>query len=107
MDTVPLVASSHHEKIDGTGYPKGLKGDEIPLSSRIMAVADIFDALTEKRDYPKYTENETFSYEPLSLPRAISIIKDGAGEHFDKPVVEALLESLPAIMDYLKKTPER
>ncbi len=107
MDTVPLVASSHHEKIDGTGYPKGLKGDEIPLSSRIMAVADIFDALTEKRDYPKYTENETFSYEPLSLPRAISIIKDGAGEHFDKPVVEALLESLPSIMDYLKKTPER
>ena len=104
MENVPLIASSHHEKMNGTGYPKGLKGHEIPLASRIMAVADMFDALTAKRDYPKYTDAETGSYEPLPLSKVISIIKSGEGERFDKTVVEAFMECLPDIMECLKRT---
>jgi len=107
MENVPLIASSHHEKMNGTGYPKGLKGHEIPLASRIMAVADIFDALTAKRDYPKYTDTETGSYEPLPLSKVISIIKNEEGARFDKMVVDAFMECLPDIKDCLKRTSMR
>jgi putative two-component system response regulator len=96
---VPLIASSHHEKLDGTGYPRGLKKEEIPLASRIMAVADMFDALTAKRDYPKYIENETVGYDPLPISMVLSIIRNGVGERFDEKVVEAFIECLPEIMD--------
>lgn len=102
LENVPLIASSHHEKMDGTGYPNGLKDQEIPLASRIMAVADVFDALTAKRDYPKYIGHETFSYDAMPLSKVISIIKDGRGGHFDKTVVDAFLECLPDIMDHSK-----
>jgi HD-GYP domain-containing protein (c-di-GMP phosphodiesterase class II) len=100
LGNVPLIASSHHEKMDGSGYPQGLKDHEIPFASRIMAVADVFDALTAKRDYPKYIGNETFGYEPLPLSMVISIINDGRGERFDNTVVDAFLECLPDIMDH-------
>ena len=73
------MASYHHEKWDGSGYPTHIKGDEIPLSARIMAVADVFDALIAERVYKK-----GFSYE-----KAMSIITEGAGKHFDPDVVEA------------------
>lgn len=73
------MASFHHEKWDGSGYPTHIKGDEIPLSARIMAVADVFDALIAERVYKK-----GFSYE-----KAMSIITEGAGKHFDPDVVEA------------------
>jgi HD-GYP domain-containing protein (c-di-GMP phosphodiesterase class II) len=67
-----------------------------------MAVADMFDALTAKRDYPKYIDNETVSDDPLPLPMVISIIKNGGGERFDKLVVDAFLECLPDIVDRFK-----
>lgn len=73
------MASFHHEKWDGSGYPTHIKGNEIPLSARIMAVADVFDALIAERVYKK-----GFSYE-----KAMSIITEGAGKHFDPDVVEA------------------
>jgi len=98
---VPLIASSHHEKMDGAGYPHGLRGDEIPLASRIMAVADIFDALMAKRDYPKYIGDTTLSDEPLSVSTAVSAITNAAGEWFDKKVVDAFLASLPEIIEYI------
>lgn len=75
------MAYCHHEKWDGTGYPRGLKGEEIPLSARVMAVADVFDALVSKRSYK----------EPFSFEEAVEIIKDGSGKHFDPRVVEAFL----------------
>jgi HD-GYP domain-containing protein (c-di-GMP phosphodiesterase class II) len=73
------MAHYHHEKWDGTGYPTGIKGDAIPLSARIMAVADVFDALVAERIYKK----------PFTYERAMSIITEGSGKHFDPMVVDA------------------
>lgn len=67
------VAHYHHEKYDGTGYPRGLKGDAIPLEARIMAIADVYDALVSKRVY-----KEEFSFEDAN-----KIILEGMGSHFD------------------------
>ncbi len=71
----------HHEKWNGKGYPKGLAGEDIPLSARIMAVADVFDALVSKRSYK----------DPFPFEKAMEIIRDGAGSHFD-PYVAAAFE---------------
>ncbi len=76
------IAHYHHEKWDGTGYPKGLKGTEIPLESRFMALADVYDALVSKRVY-----KESFSYE-----KTLQIIIDGRGKHFDPFLVDAFIE---------------
>ncbi|MGC9063072.1 MAG: HD-GYP domain-containing protein [bacterium] len=72
----------HHEKWDGSGYPRGLKGEEIPLAARIFAVADVFDALTSDRSYRKAWTKES----------AIEYIKGEAGKHFDPRVVDAFLK---------------
>ena len=74
-------AASHHEKWDGTGYPRGLRGEDIPLEGRIMAVADVYDALVSKRPYK----------EPFTHERAVDIISRDSGVHFDPNVVEAFL----------------
>jgi putative two-component system response regulator len=73
------IALTHHEKWDGTGYPKGLKGKKIPQVGRITAIADVFDALTSKRPYK----------EPFSIEKSFTIIKEGRGTHFDPDVVDA------------------
>ena len=73
------MAHYHHEKWNGTGYPTGLRGEAIPLSARIMAVADVFDALVAERIYKK----------PFTYEKAMQIITEGAGQHFDPVVVEA------------------
>ena len=69
----------HQEKWDGTGYPEELSGDDIPISARLMAVADVYDALTNRRPY-----KEAFSHE-----RAVAIIMEGKGSHFDPDLVDA------------------
>ena len=73
------IARSHHERFDGSGYPDGLKGEDIPLSARIMAVADVYDALTSKRVYKD------------AMPHMIAcgILHDGAGSHFDPNIILA------------------
>jgi len=76
------IAHYHHEKWDGTGYPVGLKGENIPIEARLMAVADVYDALMNKRVYKK-----EFSYEDT-----VSIIKESKGKHFDPVLVDAFLE---------------
>lgn len=73
------VIRNHHERWDGTGYPDGLKGTDIPLLARILAVADVYDALTSHRSYR----------EPLSHEHALQAIKEGAGSHFDPTCVNA------------------
>lgn len=98
LRNVPEIAMCHHEKVNGKGYPQGLTGGQMTLESKIMAVADVFDALTSRRDYPKYTCEETFSCEPMYLGKAIEIIKKDAGIHFDAAVVEAFLSCLPEIL---------
>ena len=77
------ITNYHHEWWDGTGYPEGLKGTDIPLSARIMAVADVYDALRSKRVYKEaYTHEE-----------AVTIIKEGRGTQFDPDIVDVLLEN--------------
>ena len=76
------IAWTHHEKYNGQGYPRGLCGTEIPLCGRIVAVADVYDALTTKRVY-----KEAYSHE-----MAFSIIRDGRGNHFDPDVVDAFID---------------
>ena len=72
------MAHYHHEKWDGSGYPRGLKGEEIPISARIMAIVDVYDALTTKRPY-----KEAFSHE-----KALEIILEGKGKSFDPKIIE-------------------
>lgn len=76
------IANCHHEKWDGSGYPMGLQAEEIPLSARIMAIADVFDALVNRRVYK----------EAMSFDDTIDIIKQGSGNHFDPYIVDAFLE---------------
>ena len=76
------IAHYHHERWDGSGYPKGLKGNEIPLESRFMAIADVYDALMSRRVYK----------EPFSFEKTVEMIKDGRGNHFDPVLVDAFLE---------------
>lgn len=79
--SVPEVAAGHHEKLNGTGYPNGLRGDEIPLGSRIIAVADFFEAITAKRHYR----------EPMPLKVAFQVLREESGKHFDEEIIEALI----------------
>jgi response regulator RpfG family c-di-GMP phosphodiesterase len=82
------IAGSHHERFDGSGYPKGIAGTQIPLSARIVAVADVFDALTHARVYKKAWTRED----------AIAYIRERSGTQFDPDVVEAFLALDPALI---------
>ena len=82
-----IIALSHHEKWDGSGYPKGLAGEDIPLYGRICAVADVFDALTNKRPYKKAFSNE----------QALDILRAGRGSHFDPKVLDAFLGDFASV----------
>lgn len=83
------IARDHHEKFDGTGYPNNLVGDAIPIFSRIVAVADVFDALTSERPYKK----------AWSLERASEHIKASSGTHFDPQCVDAFFANWDAVLD--------
>lgn len=83
------VASDHHERWDGAGYPNGLKGDEISIEGRIVAVADVFDALTSKRPYK----------DAWSVDEALRYMEGQSGSHFDPALLPILTEQLPAILD--------
>lgn len=85
------MAAYHHEWCNGKGYPSGLTGDEIPLCAKIMAVADVFDALTSKRCYK----------EPMPVEKAYEIIASESGTHFDEEVVNAFFESKDKIEEVL------
>jgi len=96
---VPAIAGAHHEKIDGSGYPRGLSGDEIPLGARIIAVADVFEAITAKRHY----------HEPIRREEAIALLRREAGRSFDPLVVDAFLRfyerAYPAQLELDAKKP--
>ena len=81
------LAEYHHEKWDGSGYPKHLKGEDIPLSARIMAVADVFDALISRRSYKA----------PFTIEQALDIIREGMGTHFDPEIAQAFLNAEPEV----------
>lgn len=87
------IAISHHEKWDGSGYPRGLKGEEIPLYGRICAIADVFDALTSTRPYKK----------AFTCDEACRILQDGRGQHFDPFLLDLFFENLVEVMEVQAK----
>jgi putative two-component system response regulator len=96
LSTAKAIALYHHEKWDGSGYPGGIKGAQIPLAARIVAIADVFDALTSKRPYK----------EAWPLERALDEIRAGSGAHFDPAIVDAFFRITPQIMAIMEKYAE-
>ena len=86
FETIAEGVYSHHERIDGTGYPRGLKGDDIPLFGRIVAVADVFEAVTSERPYRS----------PMPVEEAVELVLGGSGTQFDAAVVAAFVEAFDA-----------
>ncbi len=89
------IALSHHEKWDGTGYPQGMRGDAIPLEARIVAIADVFDALTSRRPYK----------EAWPVERALEYIRSEAGRHFDPQLVALFLSIAPRLAEVRQRWP--
>ncbi len=89
LQTAGLIAYTHHEKWNGKGYPQGLIGDEIPLVGRIVAIADVFDALTSTRPYKK----------AWSIHEATELIKQESGEHFDPHLAELFITIMPQVIE--------
>lgn len=87
------IALTHHEKWDGSGYPNGLRGEQIPLAARIVAIADVFDALTSERPYKKAWSNED----------AIALIEKEAGSHFDPQLVPVFIQLMPQVLKIQKR----
>ncbi len=89
MQVGETIALTHHERWDGSGYPKGLRGEEIPLSGRVCALADVFDALTTKRPYKDGV---------LTCEEALILINDSSGQMFDPDLVEVFKENFTDIL---------
>ncbi len=87
-DATPIIAS-HHERFDGTGYPKGLKGNDIPYVARIFAIVDVFDALTSKRPYK----------DPIELAESLNILKQNSGSHFDPQMIKTFVAIAPKLYE--------
>jgi putative two-component system response regulator len=85
MKHARLIAGGHHEKWDGTGYPMRVKGKDIPLEARLMAVAEVYDALLSTRPYKQ----------PISPGEARQIIQNGKGTQFDPVLVDVFLKVMP------------
>ncbi len=90
------IALSHHEKWDGTGYPDRVKGEDIPIEGRIVALADVFDALSNKRVYKA----------AMTIEETMGIINEGRGTHFDPAVVEAFDKGTGQVMEIYQKYKE-
>ena len=84
LETAAVIARTHHEKVDGSGYPRGLFGDDIPIEGRIAAIADVFDALTSDRVYRP----------AFSVDKALEIMREGRGTHFDAELLDTFLGSI-------------
>jgi cyclic di-GMP phosphodiesterase len=87
MQLAESIAWTHHERVDGTGYPRGLSGEEIPVEGRIAAVADVFDALTRERPYRQ----------AMPLDDALELMAEGRGSHFDPEIFDTFMGDVPAL----------
>ncbi len=91
-----IIAEQHHEKVDGTGYPKGLQGDAIHIYAKIVAIADVFDALSSKRVYK----------DPFPLEKTLAIMKDGRGSHFDTTLLDLFLDNIDKFLEVKEAYPD-
>jgi putative two-component system response regulator len=92
-----VIAHQHHEKYDGTGYPLGLKGDEIHIYARIVTITGVFDALSSKRVYK----------DAFTLEKTIAILKDGSGKHFDPSLLKLFLDNIDEFLKIQKEFPDK
>lgn len=97
LRTAQRIALTHHEKWDGSGYPNGLSGEDIPLEGRIVAIADVFDALTSVRPYKA----------AWSVENAVALLQRESGRHFDPHLVELFVQQLPAILEIKERWAEQ
>jgi putative two-component system response regulator len=88
LDVAAIIARTHHERVDGGGYPHGLSGNDIPFEGRIAAIADVFDALTTDRIYRS----------AMPLGRALEIMREGRGSHFDAEALDAFFDALDEVI---------
>ena len=88
LDIAAVIARTHHERLDGTGYPHGLSGDDIPFEGRVAAIADVFDALTTDRIYRS----------AMPLGRALEIMQEGRGTHFDAAALDGFFDALDQVI---------
>lgn len=96
LQTASIIAYEHHEKFDGSGYPQGLKGEEISIFGRIVAIVDVFDALLSKRVYKDKWQKEDVE----------SLLKKESGKHFDPKLVKIVLKNIDKYVDIVKNFPE-
>lgn len=90
------ISLTHHEKWDGSGYPQGLKGEDIPISGRITAVADVFDALGSKRAYK----------DPWDSTRIKAILEEERGRHFDPALIDIMIENFDEFLSVREQFPD-
>jgi len=93
---VPEIAASHHEKLDGSGYPSGLKEDEIPLGAKVIAVADVYEALTSRRHYR----------DPMPVNEALDYLVENIGNHFDRQCVGAFINYFNSHLSSIEYVPK-
>ena len=91
-----IIATQHHEKYDGTGYPKGLQGEEIHIYARIVAISDVFDALSSKRVYKN----------AFPLEKTLQIMKDGRGSHFDPKLLDLFVDNIHEFLEIQNSLPD-
>jgi putative two-component system response regulator len=97
LDVAATIALTHHERIDGAGYPDGLSGDDVPFEGRIAAIADVFDALTTDRIYRT----------AMPLGRALEIMREGRGLHFDADALDTFFDGLDEVLRIHEEQPDR
>ena len=91
-----IIALQHHEKIDGTGYPAGLAGENIHIHARIVSIADVFDALSSERVYKK----------AFSVKKTLEIMQEGSGTHFDTVLLDLLINNLNQFLTIKEAFPD-
>ena len=91
------IAWTHHERVDGNGYPRRLAGEDIPLEGRMAAIADVFDALTSNKVYKKASP----------LPQAVDVMREGRGSHFDAGLLDLFLDSIDEVVRIKERYADR
>ena len=96
LDLAAVIAWTHHERWDGGGYPRRLRGDDIPLEGRIVAIGDVFDALTSNRVYRP----------AMTVPRAVKLMQGGSGQHFDPDLLDLFIGAMPRVLEIRRRHPD-